>query len=175
MRQAERLLRAYPPAWRARYGDEFVELLAADIAERPTSWRRLADLTGNAVLARLRAAGVVGGMLEPIDQLRSSLGALWAGAATFFLFGAMMWSQVVIGWRWEPPTGRATAVAMVLMSLITVLATLLAALAAGPLAWALVRTARRNRQLLGSIALAGVGTAVLTVGSNHFADSWPGT
>jgi hypothetical protein len=177
VRRAERLLRAYPPAWRARYGDEFLELLVADIDEQPTSWHRTADIAANGGLARLNAAGVIGSLPVPADQVRSSLGALWAATATFFLFGAMMWSQVVIGWRWEPPTGRAVAVAMVLMSVVTVLATVLAALAAGPLVWALARAAtrRRGHRVLRSFAPAAVGVAVLTAGSRHFENSWPGT
>src|ERR1700689_3190874 len=32
-RRAARLLRWYPPTWRARYGDEFAELLLAEVAE----------------------------------------------------------------------------------------------------------------------------------------------
>ena len=43
-RRAERLLLGYPRAWRSRYGDEFVELLAADIEERPRSFRRTVDV-----------------------------------------------------------------------------------------------------------------------------------
>ncbi len=177
VRRAERLLRAYPAAWRARYEEEFLELLVADIYERPACWRRTVDLAVNAGLARLRAAGVVGGLPDPIDQVRASLGALWAAAATFFLFGCTMWSQVVIGWRWEPPAGRAVAVAMVLMSVVAVLAAVLAALAAGPLLWALVTDAarRRGRGMLRSSVLAGIGVAVLTAGSLHFENGWPGT
>ncbi len=177
VRRAKRLLRVYPAAWRARYGDEFVELLVADIEERPASWRRIVDLATNAGLARLRWAGVVGGLPQPVDQVRISLGALWAATAIFFLFGAMMWSQVVIGWRWEPPNGSAVALAMVLMSAVAVLATVLAALAAGPFVWALMRSAkeRRGRGVLGSFGLAGVGVVILVAGSRHFENSWPGT
>src|SRR5262249_59736963 len=42
-RRAERLVRWYPAAWRARYAEEFVELLASDIAERPLSRQRNRD------------------------------------------------------------------------------------------------------------------------------------
>ncbi|MGZ4433306.1 MAG: hypothetical protein ACXVW7_06715 [Trebonia sp.] len=38
--RARWLLLSYPKTWRERYGDEFAELLAADIEERPRSWRR---------------------------------------------------------------------------------------------------------------------------------------
>jgi hypothetical protein len=45
------LLRLYPAAWRARYGDEFAELLAA----RPPSVRDRADIVFGAVDARLHS------------------------------------------------------------------------------------------------------------------------
>ena len=42
--RAARLLRWYPEAWRSRYGEEFTELLIADIAERPRARSRTADV-----------------------------------------------------------------------------------------------------------------------------------
>ena len=33
--RADRLIRWYPRAWRQRYGEEFGELVIADISERP--------------------------------------------------------------------------------------------------------------------------------------------
>jgi len=57
-RRAARLLRWYPPAWRARYGDEFTELLLAEFAERPRSWRRAGDVARGGLLARLTGAGL---------------------------------------------------------------------------------------------------------------------
>jgi hypothetical protein len=68
-RRARRLLRWYPEAWRRRYGEEFVELLIADIEERPRSRRRTLDLAlrGLALRAALRpvlAALVLAGALS---------------------------------------------------------------------------------------------------------------
>jgi hypothetical protein len=42
--RAAGLLRWYPRAWRARYGEEFTELLLAGLAERPRSAARTADV-----------------------------------------------------------------------------------------------------------------------------------
>src|SRR5262249_58069700 len=42
-RRAERLVRWYPAAWRARYAEEFVGLLASDVPERPLSRQRNRD------------------------------------------------------------------------------------------------------------------------------------
>jgi hypothetical protein len=52
-RRARRLLRWYPKAWRLRYGEEFTELLTADISERPRSWHRTLDVARRGVAARL--------------------------------------------------------------------------------------------------------------------------
>jgi hypothetical protein len=51
-RRARRLLRWYPQAWRRRYGEEFVELLIADIEERPRSPRRTLDVARQGLAAR---------------------------------------------------------------------------------------------------------------------------
>ena len=51
------LLRWYPRAWRARYGEEFTELLTADLAERPRSAARTADVIRGGLVARLTEVG----------------------------------------------------------------------------------------------------------------------
>lgn len=55
-RRVRRLLRCYPPQWRARYGDEFTELLLAELTERPWSWRLTADVARGGAAARLASA-----------------------------------------------------------------------------------------------------------------------
>ena len=75
-RRAARLLRWYPRDWRSRYGDEFAELLIADISERPDSWRRHADVAISGVLARLIPTGLTGHAIDPADQVRASLASL---------------------------------------------------------------------------------------------------
>ena len=49
------LLRLYPRAWRARYGDEFLAL----VAESGLSWRGAADIVAAAVAERVRAVAAV--------------------------------------------------------------------------------------------------------------------
>jgi hypothetical protein len=56
---AARLLRWYPAAWRDRYGDEFAELLVAEIDERPGVFRPgLIDVAATGALALALAAAV---------------------------------------------------------------------------------------------------------------------
>lgn len=79
-RRADRLLRAYPRAWRDRYGAEFHELLVADLSERPRCWRRSADVLRGGVVARLSRTGICGLSLEPADRVRASFA--WARSGT---------------------------------------------------------------------------------------------
>jgi hypothetical protein len=177
VRRAERLLWAYPPTWRAQYGDEFVAVLLSEFEECPRSWRRTVDVVASGGVARLKCAGLAGRLAEPAERARKSLAVLWASAAIFLVFGAAMWSQVAVGWRWEPPSEQAVAMAMVVMSSAVIVLVTLAVLAAGPMMWALMRAAIRRQAagLFWPSTLVVVGAALLIAGSAHFADRWPGT
>jgi hypothetical protein len=176
-RRATSLLRWYPPAWRARYGDEFLEVLLSDLAERPRSWRRAANVARSGLLARLSSAGLGGRVLEPFDQMRASLVSLGCAAAVFLVFGTAIWSQLTIGWQWSEPDATGTRAAMVVMTGAMVLLSSLVLLAALPVAWTvLTRCARRQgHRLVWPSALFLSGGALLVVGSRHFANGWPGT
>jgi hypothetical protein len=172
-RRAVRLLRWYPRAWRSRYGEEFAELLIADITERPRSWTRTGDVMRGGIVARLAGAGLCGYTLEPSDQARASLVSLGWCAAIFVGFGAAIWSQLTIGWQWSEPDTAATDVAMVVMSAAMLAFLILAAAAAAPVVWSLVRG--RGRRLLGPAALVVACAVILFAGGRHFGNGWPGT
>jgi hypothetical protein len=176
-RRAARMLRWYPAAWRARYGDEFAELLIAEFDERPRSWRRAADVVRGGLLARLTCAGLTGHPLESAEQIRAGLATAACGLATCLALGIAMWAQLTIGWAWAPPGTSGPTVAMVAMSASVLLLALLALLAAFPLAWAVARGAlRRDGWCVRRPALlAAAGLVTLAVGSRHFANGWPGT
>jgi hypothetical protein len=175
-RRAERLVGWYPPAWRAHYGDEFVELLAADIAERPRSWRRTADVARSGLAARLGQGGLAHG-LEPALRARAGLASLAAASGVFLILGIAMWSQLAIGWQWSRPATQGTAVAVVVMTYLVVAFGLLVLLAAVPYAWACARRLVRGeaRGLLLPLFLFGLAAAGLVLGARHFATGWPGT
>jgi hypothetical protein len=177
LRRASALLRWYPKDWRARYGEEFAELLLCDLTERPRSWRRTVDLARNGMLARLSAAGLGGNALEPSDQARASLASLGCALAVFLAFGVAMWSQLTIGWQWSDPDTTATRTAMVVMSGAMLLFVGLAFLAALPVAWHVVGALarRRGHGLVRPMSLVLGCGAVLIVGSHHFGNGWPGT
>lgn len=89
-RRASRLLRWYPKAWRSRYGEEFADLLIADVGERPRSWTRTVDVARGGIVARFAAAGLCGCTLEASDQVRASLASFGCCAAVF-LTGCGAW------------------------------------------------------------------------------------
>jgi len=177
VRRAEALLRWYPNDWRSRYGDEFAELLISDLTERPRSWHRAVDVARNGLVARLSAAGLGAGPLDPSEQARASLASMGCALAVFLAFGVAMWSQLTVGWQWSEPDTTATRTGMVVMSLAVVLFVSLAVLAAVPIVWGvLTRLARRRRQgLAGPAALVALCVAALVAGSHHFGNGWPGT
>jgi hypothetical protein len=176
-RRAIRLLRWYPKDWRTRYGDEFAELLISDLSEQPRSWQRTADVARSGVVARLTSAGLSGHALEPSDQVRASLASLGCALAAFLTFGVAMWSQLTVGWQWSEPNATATKAAMVVMSGAMLLFLSVALLAAVPIGWSvLMRFARRRwHGLQWPSSLFLVGGALLTLGSRHFGNGWPGT
>ncbi|HXQ60267.1 MAG TPA: hypothetical protein VN799_09205 [Acidimicrobiales bacterium] len=176
-RRAERLMRWYPKTWRARYGDEFSELLTAELSERPRSWRRAADVAWSGVFARLTSAGLTAHSLEPHDQVRAGLATLAGALAVFLVFGTALWSQLTIGWQWAEPNTIGTSAAMVAMSAVLLLFVVLATLALAPLGWSVVRRLGRRHGggLVRPSLLLGAGLVLLVVGARHFGNGWPGT
>jgi len=174
--RAERLVRWYPAAWRMRYAEEFVELLAADIAERPVSWRRTIDIARNGLAARLGRGGLVHG-LEPGRRAQASMASLASASSVFLIVGLAMWSQLAIGWQWSRPATQGTAVAVVLMTYLVLAFGLWALLAAAPYAWACARRLLRGeaKGILFPLFLLGLAAAGMVIGARHFATGWPGT
>ena len=176
-RQAARLLRWYPKQWRSRYGAEFLELLDAEIREHPWSWRRNFDVARHGLGARLTSAGLTRHATELDAPAGARLASAGCALATFLAFGASMWAQLAIGWRWSEPDTRATYSAMFLMSIAIVLFFALLVMGAVPVAWRVVKTFAHgnSRFLLGPLSLLLVGASVLVTGSRHFENGWPGT
>ena len=174
LRRAERLLRWYPRSWRARYGEEFTELLIAELSEQPRSWRRAADVARGGLSARLSTPGYE---LDASQAVRASLARLGCAVGVFLAFAVAIWSQLTIGWQWSRPDATATSLAMVVMSSLILILVSLALLAALPVAWGvLTRICRRQaRELWAPSLLFAIGAAVLAIGARHFAHGWPGT
>jgi len=177
-RRAARLLRWYPATWRDRYGDEFAELLIAEFAEQPTSWRRAADVARGGLLARLARAGLAGYQPESPEQVRAGLATAACAMAASGALGVAMWAQLATGWAWAPPAAAGPTIAMAAMSAAVLLLAALGLLAAVSLAWSAARALARRparRALGGPLLLAVAGAGALAVGGHHFASAWPGS
>jgi hypothetical protein len=171
------LLLCYPRAWRARYGDEFAELLAAELTEQGPCWRRSANVAISGLRARLAGAGLTGHPLDALAAARAGLAVVAACGAAAGLAGAAMWAQLAVGMQWSVPADRGITQAMDLMSAALLVVAVLAVLAAAPVAWAAVAAAVRGqgRQFRWPAALVTAGLLVLVIGGRHFQNGWPGT
>ncbi len=176
-RRVRRLLRWYPRSWRDRYGDEFAELLLAEMSEQPASARRTADVIRSGLLARLTLAGLTGHELPPRQRFRACLGTLSCAIGVIGTLGVFMLAQLATGWQWAATSPGPAAIGTVIMAVAVgclALASLAAALPAG---WYAVRTAigQRDTRLALAIALTAGCMVVLVTGTRHFQNGWPGT
>jgi hypothetical protein len=176
-RRGEKLLRWYPAEWRARYGDEFGELLAAEIAEQPRSFRRSVDVAVGGIMARLADAGLAGTTIKPSEQPRRSLATFGCALTVFLAFAASIWSQLIIARRSSEPTTSATHKAIVIMSIALFSCVAAALIGAMPVAWKAAVTLARRRvpELRRPALLFLTGTAVLIAGGLHFRTGWAGS
>jgi hypothetical protein len=172
-----RLLRWYPRSWRDRYGDEFAELLAADLDERPRCWQRTVNVAANGLRSRLATAGLAGHALDPQAAARAGLITAACSAAAFAVTSGSLWSQLAICLQWAVPGQRGITQAMDLMSAAVLLCAVLAALAAAPVARAVIAAVARGngRPLAWPAALIAASTLVIVTGGWHFQSRWPGT
>jgi hypothetical protein len=176
-RRAQRLLRWYPRSWRDRYGDEFAELLLAEMSEQPASARRTANVIRSGLLARLTLAGLTSHELPPQQWFRACLGTLSCAIAVIATLGVFMLAQLATGWQWAASSTGPAAVGTVVMAAAVGCLALAGLAVAVPAGWHAVRTAivQRDRRLGLAIALASSCMAVLVTGTRHFQNGWPGT
>lgn len=176
-RRARRLLRLYPREWRSRYGDEFHELLIAEMEERPHSVRRMLDVVRSGLFARIATTGLVGLPVDPAGVPRRALRTLGVASCVFFVIALAVWAQLTIGWQWSRPATSATVWAMVVMSAAVLVLGAACLAAALPVLWTTWRGLLRpgRTRLVGPSALVVGSLGVLVVGSRHFANGWPGT
>lgn len=171
--RAEWLLRWYPRGWRERYGEEFAELLIADLDERPHCRRRTADVATHGLASRLAFAGLGD---SPLGRPQAALATVAVAMIIFAGCAVSLWSQLMVGWRWSPPDSAAVTTGVVVMSVAALYLTLIAALAAAPVVAALLRAVRRGdgRPYVVPTVMMVAGAAVLGLGGHHLLSAWPG-
>jgi hypothetical protein len=173
---ARRSLRWYPVKWRARYGDEFSALLAAEIAEQPRCLHRSVDVAAGGILARLADAGLAGVTIDRSGQPRRSLVTFGCSTAVFFAFAVSIWTQLNIAQQFSEPTAPVTHDAILIMTIALFGCLALAALGTAPIVWqAVVAVSHRRAPGLQRQALLFLtGTAVLVAGGVYFRGGWGG-
>jgi hypothetical protein len=176
-RRARRQLRWYPRSWRDRYGAEFTELLIAEIAEEPRSWRRALDVARGGLLARCTVVGLTSHELPAREQFRASLAALCCACAVIGTLGLFMLAQLATGWQWTVTTSTPTTAGTLIMTVAAAGLALTGLAAALPAGWDAFRAAARNRdvRLALTLTLAVTCAVVLVLGTRHFQNGWPGT
>ena len=112
-RTIERLLRAYPPAWRERYGAEFAALLE----DAPLSWRVRFDVLRGGFLQRLRGAGLVGDDVPAGEQLRSGV-LLVLCSWTAFVVAGCGFQKFSEHWKAATPIGARAVPSVAFDSLV---------------------------------------------------------
>jgi hypothetical protein len=178
--RAARLIRWYPKSWRARYGEEFAELLIADITERPDSVARTLDVARGGIVARLTGAGLTGYPAATTRHVTArhvtaSLVSLGCAQAVFLGFGAAMWSQLTIGWQWSDSAAVPARDATVATSVLMVALLAVAAAAAFPVLAAITARLPRDKGLRVPSLIFAAAVTILVAGARHFENGWPGT
>ncbi len=82
------LLAWYPPAWRGRYGDEFVALMEDELNGRRPTIRWRASVAWSGLRERGHEAGLVGDQLTPSRQVRAGSLLVLCSWTAFTLAGA---------------------------------------------------------------------------------------
>jgi hypothetical protein len=133
--RARRLLRWYPPSWRERYGEEFVDHLEQEFADRPRNLGRSINVVRKGIVARLGDVGLSNSVATPGDHSRAALGTGVALAAPVVVAMVFFWSRAMLTWsgrRYHPiPVSASTGTLTVAVSLVLlVLATVVIAVVA---------------------------------------------
>jgi hypothetical protein len=161
-RTAARLMRLYPPSWRARYGEELEALILEMSAGRRVPWRMRADVAGAGGRERLRGLGL-GGDGSPRARARGGAAlVLWAWAL-FVLAGAIVqrtsehWDTAV------PGTHALASRAFDGLLGVAVVASVLVLAGIGLSLGALLRFLREGGwlQIRSAVIVAGLMTALL--------------
>jgi hypothetical protein len=98
-----RLLRVYPPAWRARYGEELTTLIEELEPGARMSWRVRFDVVRAGILERVRSLGLGG--LSPRERAREGT-LLVLYAWTLFVVGGFGVQKASEHWQAVTPAGK---------------------------------------------------------------------
>ncbi len=173
-----RLLRLYPQAWRERYGEEMVELLAA---HRISLWT-LADVLLGALDAHLHRELLPGGIISMAHRIRNSEIAIFCAYILFFVPWLALQRVPDPLPEWNADVARHSELAQVfgLLTLSGYVAFVALVAGAIPILYTVLRqaVARGRREvlaLLGLAVLAAIVYVALTAAVFVIINGRPGT
>jgi hypothetical protein len=111
-RRATRLLRWYPVAWRERYGEEFLDHLEQEFAERPHDRRRSVNVAYKGLVARVADVGLSSSTVGTEDRTRAALGTSFVLSVLASIITLNFWSRAMGLWsarKFHPIPVSATA------------------------------------------------------------------
>jgi hypothetical protein len=100
----ERMIRWYPPEWRARYGDELTALLEDTYETAPIPLRQRLALAKAGSVERIRATGLRGDATAPDDRMRAG-SLLVLCAWTLFVVAGALFAKFSEHWDVATPPG----------------------------------------------------------------------
>jgi hypothetical protein len=161
-RRAMRLLRWYPPAWRERYGEEFVDHLEQELADQPINLGRTINIAYKGLVARVSDMGLSNDEVSSEGLTRAALGTSFALIALMAVTMLDFWSRAMLAWsgrRYHPiPVSATTGILTVAMGLLLVVL----------VAIVLTISVSVLRQIVHGRARPLVGPSVLAVVSGGF-------
>jgi hypothetical protein len=111
-RRATRLLRWYPTAWRDRFGEEFLDHLEQEFADRPHDRGRSVNVAYKGLVARVANIGLSSATVGTEDRTRAALGTSFVLSALAAIITLNFWSRAMGLWsarKYHPIPVSATA------------------------------------------------------------------
>ena len=168
--RAKRFLRWYPKAWRERYGEEFVDHLEQELADRPINLGRTINIAYKGLVARVSDIGLSNDEVSSEGLTRAALGTSVALIALMAVIMLDFWSRAMLAWsgrRYHPiPVSATTGILTVAMGLL--LAVLVAIVLTIAVSVARQIMHGRARPLVGPSVLAIVSGGVLLYVARFF-------
>jgi hypothetical protein len=115
------LLRWYPPAWRARYGEELEQLIVESSRGKRVPLRIWANVAAGGMRERLRASGLTGDAVPPGERSRAGT-LLVLCAWALFVVGGMIVQKSSEHWQRLVPDGGRNVPSIAFDTLVAVAA-----------------------------------------------------
>jgi hypothetical protein len=123
-RRADRLLRWYPKEWRERYGEEFVDHLEQEFADRSVDSRRTLNIAYKGLVARVGDVGLSNATVSAGGQTRAAVGTSFVLMVFVAVLALNFWSRAMGLWssrRYHPiPVSLTTGILTVTEGLMLV-------------------------------------------------------